>query len=864
VLQRLLVLALAVVAAIAAAMLTARYMSTSPPPELEPGIPRTLADDRAVRIHHLRYDVTFRVPEARSDPVRGNVVAMFTLTDASRPIAFDFAQEPDHLVTVAANRQVVAAAVEHQHVVIPAEALVEGENAIEIEFIAGDEALNRNDDFLYALFVPARASLAMPVFDQPNLKARWRLMLSVPSGWTAVSNGRESGRATAEDRESVIFNETAPIPTYLFSFAAGRFSVESAVRDERVFRMYHRETDQDRLDRNRDVVFDLHARALAWLERYTGIPYPFEKFDFVLIPSFQFGGMEHPGAVFYNASGLLLDEAATKNQELGRASVIAHETAHMWFGDLVTMRWFNDVWMKEVFANFMAAKIVNPSFPDVNHDLRFLYAHYPAAYGVDRTVGANPIRQPLDNLNEAGSLYGAIIYQKAPIVMRQLELLIGEAAMQEGLREYLSMYALGNATWTDLVRLLDARTDVDLGAWSQAWVEEAGRPEIRTVIEIDDGRMARLAFAQTDPRGRGLVWPQRLTVMVSAGGAVHEFDVTLADGETEVAGAAGLPAPDWVLPVGDGLGYGQFILDAATLVYLGVSLHELDDPLTRGAALVALWEAMLDGQVPPDRVLRQLMTALPAETDELTLQQMLGYLRTLYWRFTPADARRAHAPEIERLLRTGLDDARTSGTKAAWFSAVTSVATTPATVQWMEELWRRNVTIPGLPLSENDEIGLALDLAVRDVAAAPEILATQLERIDNPDRKARFEFVMPALSSDEAARDQFFESLADVRNRGREAWVLEAVRYLHHPLRAAASRKHVVAALELVREIQRTGDIFFPKRWADATLGGYQSVQTAAEVRAFIESLPSDYPPRLRWVLLSAADDLFRAARMLN
>jgi aminopeptidase N len=436
--------------------------------------------------------------------------------------------------------------------------------------------------------------------------------------------------------------------------------------------------------------------------------------------------------------------------------------------------------------------------------------------------------------------------------------------MQEGLREYLSMYALGNATWTDLVRLLDARTDVDLGAWSQAWVEEAGRPEIRTVIEIDDGRMARLAFAQTDPRGRGLVWPQRLTVMVSAGGAVHEFDVTLADGETEVAGAAGLPAPDWVLPVGDGLGYGQFILDAATLVYLGVSLHELDDPLTRGAALVALWEAMLDGQVPPDRVLRQLMTALPAETDELTLQQMLGYLRTLYWRFTPADARRAHAPEIERLLRTGLDDARTSGTKAAWFSAVTSVATTPATVQWMEELWRRNVTIPGLPLSENDEIGLALDLAVRDVAAAPEILATQLERIDNPDRKARFEFVMPALSSDEAARDQFFESLADVRNRGREAWVLEAVRYLHHPLRAAASRKHVVAALELVREIQRTGDIFFPKRWADATLGGYQSVQTAAEVRAFIESLPSDYPPRLRWVLLSAADDLFRAARMLN
>src|SRR5204862_5813522 len=137
-------------------------------------------------------------------------------------------------------------------------------------------------------------------------------------------------------------------------------------------------------------------------------------------------------AIFYNASGLLLDETATQNQKLGRASVIAHETAHMWFGDLVTMRWFDDVWMKEVFANFMAAKIVNPSFPQVNHELRFLLSNYPAAYQVDRTAGTNAIRQPLANLDDAGQLYGAIIYQKAPIVMRQLELIVGADAFRGG------------------------------------------------------------------------------------------------------------------------------------------------------------------------------------------------------------------------------------------------------------------------------------------------------------------------------------------------------------------------------------------------------------------------------------------------
>jgi aminopeptidase N len=122
---------------------------------------------------------------------------------------------------------------------------------------------------------------------------------------------------------------------------------------------------------------------------------------------------------------------------------------------------------------------------------------------------------------------------------------------------------------------------------------------------------------------------------------------------------------------------------------------------------------------------------------------------------------------------------------------------------------------------------------------------------------------MPALSNDARVRDRFFESLGDVNNRRHEAWVLDAVRYLNHPLRAASSRRYVAAALALTREIQQTGDIFFPKRWADATLSGYQSVQTAAEVRAFIDRLPDDYPPRLRWVLLASADPLFRAAHLL-
>src|SRR5688500_2252356 len=217
-----------------------------------------------------------------------------------------------------------------------------------------------------------------------------------------------------------------------------------------------------------------------------------------MIPSFQFGGMEHPGAILYSQARQLLDDSATQNQLLDRASTIAHETAHMWFGDLVTMKWFDDVWMKEVFANFMAAKIVNPSFPAVNHELRFLLAHYPSAYQVDRTAGTNPMRQHLANLNEAGQLYGAIIYQKAPVVMRQLEMMLGEQLFRDGLRDYLKRYAFGNATWLDLVRILDARTPENVTAWSRAWVEERGRPAFATSIDVNpQGHISSLRLTMT-------------------------------------------------------------------------------------------------------------------------------------------------------------------------------------------------------------------------------------------------------------------------------------------------------------------------------------------------------------------------------
>jgi aminopeptidase N len=820
------------------------------------GVSEALAQERAAAIRDLRFELHFDIPAVRTEPVRGRMVARLSL-NAPHRLVFDFARPAGALAATRINGRAVDVDTRDGHVVVPAAATVAGPNAVEFEFVAGDEALNRSDDFLYTLFVPARAQLTFPCFDQPDLKARYTLSLDVPEGWQAVANGAETGRSGRR----VSFAETAPLSTYVFGFAAGRFTIETGQRDGRTIRVFHRETDTAKVARNRETLLDLHARALSWLEDYTTIPYPFGKFDLILIPSFQFSGMEHAGAILYNQSALMLEESATQNQLLDRASVIAHETAHMWFGNLVTMRWFNDVWMKEVFANFMAEKIVNPSFPEVNHPLRFLLAHYPGAYSVDRTAGTNAIRQQLANLSDAGQMYGPIIYQKAPVMMRQLEMIVGEATFRDAMREYLKRYAYGNATWLELVRILDARTAENITSWSRAWVEERGRPQFTTTVRTNArGRLTGLTLQMSDPFSRGVVWPQRLRVVVGYANGVTELPVYVRGSSTSVPAAGGPERPLFILPNGGGLGYGLFVLDEASRAYLIDHVEDLPDALTRGAAWVTLWDNMLEGLIPPATFLRAALRALPREGDEQNTQRILAYAARTFWRWLAADQRASVSPDLEAMLRQGLTRARTQSQKAAWFNAYRDTVVSTEGLAWLERVWRREEQVPGLTLAEPDEITIALELAVRAVPGWQQILERQHERTQNPDRKARFAFVMPALSADAPTREQAFERFRDVANRRREPWVLESLVYLNHPLREAHARRFVRPALELLHEIQQTGDIFFPTRWMDSTLWGHRSSEAAATIRDFLASQPQ-FPQRLRWTVLSTADELFRITR---
>lgn len=825
---------------------------TPSPTVLEDGVALSLAQQRADQLENVRYKLFFNIPAELSAPIPASLEVQFSLKDTEQAVMLDFRADSSQIIGVRQAGQPVAYRFEKDHIIIPSSALSVGENTFQVKFIAGDQSLNRSEEYLYTLFVPDRAATAFPCFDQPDIKAKYTLEMEVPDSWSAIGNGSLAEKIARDERQVYRFKESAPISTYLFAFAAGKMRAETRQRNGRDMTMYFRETDNDKVAANIEAVFDLHATALSWLEEYTGIPYPFEKFDFALFPTFQYGGMEHVGAVFYRESSLFLDETATENQKLGRASLIAHETAHMWFGDLVTMKWFNDVWLKEVFANFMAAKIVNPSFPDINHELRFMLAHQPSAYGEDRSGGSHPIQQKLENLKDAGALYGRIIYQKAPVVMRQLEALIGEEAFQAGLQEYLQAFSFGNATWDDLINIFDKKTPQDLKTWSQVWVKEPGMPHFTSALTA-----STLSIKQDPNAQSGAYWPEYTEAVFFEPDGPRRLPIQIQGAETQVELAKEAPANQPYLLNGSDMSYGYFQLDPSSITYLLDELPSIEDPVIRGAGWMALYEECLRHQLPAEVLFASLVKAIPSEQEPLNRQNLLSYIGTLYWRFFNAEERQAVSLTLEQLLWEQVVAAKDISAKSTYFQRYQSIALSPSATERLYRIWSGAESIAGLPLSETNLTSLAGELALRLPDQAQEILNQQLTQIKNPDRQKRLAFIQPSLSPDPAVRDDFFESLKLAENRHYEPWVASALGYLHHPFRAESAEKYILPSLELMEEIQATGDIFFPRRWITATLSGHQSPAAAKIVREFLAARP-DYPYRLKNKILMGADILFR------
>ena len=788
---------------------------------IEDGVSWELATYRSAHIKDVRYSLSFAVPDHVDQPVTFHETLTFDWS-GDEDLQVDFqgtADQLDSFITV--NGHELATDLRNEHIIIPERYLYPGTNEVSINGRSSDKALNRHPDYMYTLFVPDHARSAFPCFDQPDLKARFTLSLSLPDGWTSISNDTQR-----------------PISTYLFSFTAGKFQRLAAERDGRTITALYRETDSLKVAQL-PIVMDQAALSLRWMEEYTGIPYPFEKYAFVVLPGYQFGGMEHPGCIQFTDWEIFLGPHPTADEEMTRLNLIAHETSHMWFGDLVTMRWFNDVWTKEVFANFMADKISREQFPDVNHDLAFIKAHYPLAMNTDRTRGTHPIQQPLDNLNKAGLLYGNIIYHKAPIMMRKLEQEKGAQALQQGLRSYLTRYAYGNATWDDLIVELDKfAPEHSAQSFSDVWVKQKGMPIITSAILMHG--VVRLV--QHDPWGRRLVWKQGFDIGYrDQDGRFCQKSIYMNDNDHLLDNRyhRGL----FLNSEADG--YGQFSLNGEGISMMSNAWKVMaDNDKARYAAVLNLYENYHLGNITAGKLMKVLLEFLTHENNELIASTTCSFINNLTGRLDPKERATAECRLYQLMQQHGLQSVRQTLLRQLSLKAVT-----PKVLNQLYDIWeKQNASF----LNNRDYMRMAYHLAIMFPDRWQDIIAMQHSRLTTDDERREFEFVSRACTPDADVQQQLFNSLLKVENRRVEPWARSMLSLLNDPSREPHSNRYLVPGLDVLEEIQRTGDIFFPGYWLSSLLEGHSSAEARQTVNDWIEAHP-ELPTALMNKLLENA-----------
>lgn len=823
------------------------------------GVSDSLAHFRKSNLSNIQYTLHFNISENSNQDISGtNTISFQYLQQPNDFLYIDFKEDGKKIKKVQINDKQRPIVFENEHLIIDASFLKQGNNNITIEFIAGNGALNRRDDFLYTLFVPDRARTVFPCFDQPDLKASFKLSLTIPQNWIAIANGRLTDSTLNGQTKTLNFANTEKLPTYLFSFAAGKFNRAVEPWNETTIELLYRETDSEKISNSLKPIFDQYKKYMSFYEEWTGIPYPFQKHGMVAIPDFQFGGMEHPGAILLQQSTLFLTKDATEGQLNSRQHLLAHEVAHMWFGDLVTMNWFTDVWMKEVFANFMADKATATPNHEKGYALKFLTDHLPPAYGVDRTTGANPIRQPLDNLENAGTLYGNIIYHKSPVMMRQLEQLMGEPAFQTGVRAYLKNFSYNNASWPDLIKLLDQQTPLNLQTWNTVWVNEPGRPVFDYLIAYQNNAVSDFFISQKPEYGTARVWPQSFDVCFYYNGLIRNFNVNDSLPNQSVNEALERKKPLFIQFNASGIGYGVWPVDTA----MYAQLYAIDNYVSRASAYINLYENMLIGRYKKADELLDFFTAgLKQETVELNLRLLTGYIESIYWRFLKPDTRKAKNQKLEEALWMAIQQQKTANNRKILFGSYQNIFESPTAQKRLLQIWKQQKPPFNIILKEEDYTSLAFALQLR--ADYPEVLEQQLTRIENADRKKRFEIIKPALSFDAATRDAFFAGLLKKENRRNESAIGTALSYFHHPLRQPSAEKYLMQTLEAIPEIQKTGDIFFPTNWLQSSLGSYQSASANKVVEDYLAK-NSKLSANLKAKILQATDNLKRAQSIVR
>lgn len=831
---------------------------------------QTEAAQRATRVSDASYEIALDL-EAGKSTYGGDVTVRFNAS-GDGPLFLDFRGREIERLEV--NGNPLEPDWTGYRLTLPAHA-VEGSMAVRIVYVndydtTGDgfhRFVDPEDgaEYVYTNFEPYEAHRLFPCFDQPDIKARYDFRVTAPAEWTVFSNGPTQSTEPAGDGRTLHrFARTELFSTYLTALIGGPYAHRSIEHKGLSLRLFARGSMERYLDDQAPEIFEITTQGLDFYSDLFDQPYRFGiKYDQVFVPEYNSGAMENVACVTYNEAYLFRDPP-TDSERLDRAETFLHELAHMWFGNLVTMRWWDDLWLNESFATYISYLAMTSATRFRNAWKVFNYRIKRWAYQTDQLPTTHPIAGTAADTEIAFLNFDGITYGKGAAVLKQLAKYIGPESFRDGMRLYFRRYAWGNATLADFLGCLEEAHGASLANWSDKWLRTASVNTLAAKWTATGGKLDSLAIEQTAPADHPTLRPHALEIaLVSNGaGAVSiESQPAWIDGAlTELQDLAGRMAPELIFPNNGDHAYAKVALDPQSLDFVRRNLNQVQDELLRELLWMSLWEMVRDQQLRSTEYLTIARERVSSETDEDVLDMVVERAELALARFVPESRREQEAHSWFETALANLAAAKSADQQILWARSAVGVAVTVGDVARLAEVVASDQALNGFALDQEMRWLVAIKSVAFGLPNAEALIATESGR-DPSDRGRRAMLRAEASRPTDAAKSEAWQRI-NGEGYGSYHLTRAAMQGFYWPHQQRVLEPYADRFFEQVRTVFETRDHPFARSYLVALYPAYLGEpQVLERTRGLLAQLDGSLPTLSRQ-LADAADDLQRMIKV--
>lgn len=703
--------------------------------------------------------------------------------------------------------------------------LTSGKNTVEVLFTrphsTNGEGLHRFQDpidgkvYLYSHFEPAAAQQMFAVFDQPDIKANYQITVTAPKDWQVISTMRETNITAEGAFNRWEFPQTPKLSPYNFSMHAGPYHVWQDNSGRYPMRLFARKSVASQV--TPQDWFTYTKQGLTFFDAYFEIPYPFKKYDQILVPDFLYGAMENAGAITFAEDHFLHKAEMTAEQKQKLAGVIMHEMAHQWFGDLVTMKWWNGLWLNESFASFMGTLATQEATEFTNAWRSFYAQGKQKAYEQDSLVTSHPIEVPVATTQNAFDNIDAITYQKGASTLKQLRHLLGDQVFRRGVSNYLKQYRYQNAELDDFINSLAKAANRDLSTWTQEWLYSAGVNTIKAEYRCEANRISEFNLLQS-PASADLptLREQKVQIALFTKGRFDlrndiTIPVTYRGKSTEVKQLIGELCPDLVYPNYGDWGFVKVELDDKSFATAKQQLSKMSDPLLRSMLWQSLWDSTREGKLSLDEYLSTVFVNAPAETDYTIVGQIISSLiRSKEYLAQIAPIQQNYAENAvkglaQMSLRKTMENKGNNDFQHRWFNAYIQLASDRDSLRHLAQLLDGTTKIKGLTLDQDLRWAIITQLNRYDFPNAQQRITREVAR-DNSDSGEKAALVAQVIRPEASAKRSWLSKVhTDALPFTKQRIIMENLYPAEQKRLSAATAEERLARLV---EMDKKGPVF--------------------------------------------------------